>query len=380
MGILNKYVFKQVLGAVIMTVALFVFVLVVGNVMKEVISELATGRLSVSFFLYIVMLIIPGVIPYAMPLGMLTAILLIFGRMSALSEITAIKAMGKSIYSLSAPVFLIAILASIFSVGINFYYAPLADSTYKSALRNLIRNNPLQFIQPGEFIRDFTGFVIYADSQKDGELMGFRIWEMTNEKVSMAIQAQSARLTYDDVNEEILLTLNNATVERMHTDDPENLRRPIPVARSEKLPMRLSLDKTFGKANGGKKKLSVMTYGELMDARHNRHSVPEDKLTDEIRFKDRIEVQIQIQKNFAMAFSIFSMVVLAIPLGIKASRTETLANLGIALALAMTYYLSIVMISWLEKYPHCRPDLLIWLPNMVFQALGAALLYRSSKH
>lgn len=40
----------------------------------------------------------------------------------------------------------------------------------------------------------------------------------------------------------------------------------------------------------------------------------------------------------------------------------------------------IVVISWLEKYPHTRPDLLIWLPNIIFQITGSILIYRSSKN
>ena len=83
MGTLNKYIFRQVAAASFMTVALFVFVLVVGNLVKEVMGDLAAGRMSIGFFLQIVALIIPGVIPYALPLGMLTGILLVFGRMSA---------------------------------------------------------------------------------------------------------------------------------------------------------------------------------------------------------------------------------------------------------------------------------------------------------
>ena len=78
MGTLNKYILKQVAGAAFLTVALFVFVLVLGNVMKEVVGDLAAGRLSMGFFLYIVALLIPGVIPYALPMGMLTGILLVF--------------------------------------------------------------------------------------------------------------------------------------------------------------------------------------------------------------------------------------------------------------------------------------------------------------
>lgn len=380
MGILNRYIFRQVLAASLMTVGLFVFVLVVGNVMKEVMGDLAAGRMSIEFFIYIIALLIPSVIPYALPLGMLTGILLIFGRMSAQNEVTAIKASGKSIYSMAAPVFFIAIIASIFSVGINFYYAPLADYTYKSLLKNLIRNDPLQFIQPGNFIRDFPGLVLYAEDSDGKELLGFRIWEIKNGKIVRASRAERATITYDKDTEEILLTMKNASADIMRSEDPENLRKPVPVARFEELPIILPLSKIMGSLEMHKYKLSLMTYGELMAARDTWHRLPPELTTPEQARKDRMEVQIQIQKNFAMAFSIFSMVVLAIPLGIKASRTETLANLAIAIALAMSYYMMIVFISWLEKYPSLRPDLLIWLPNLMFQALGAILLVRASKH
>lgn len=364
-----------------MTVALFVFVLVLGNILKEVMGDLTAGRLSISFFLYIVALIIPGVIPYALPMGMLTGILLVFGRMSAQSEIVAMKACGRSIFAMAAPVFFIAICASIFSVAINFYYAPAANHAYKTALKNVIRANPLQFIQPGSFIRDFPGYVIYANSAEGKELVSFRIWELDKQgRAKISIQSERGVLSYDDKNDEIVLTLKNGSAERSRGDDPENLRKPLPSARFDELLIKLPLNDIIGSMDKGGKRLKRMTFGELMQARKTWHPRPIEQTTPELAYRDKIEVQLQIQKNIAMAFSIFSMVVLAVPLGIKASRTETFANLAIALALAMTYYIMTVVISWLEKYPTLRPDILIWLPNLIFQATGAILIWRASKN
>lgn len=382
MGTTDKYIFKQVALSATFTVALFVFVLVVGNVMKEVMGDLVAGRMEMSTFLYIVALLIPGVIPYALPMGMLTGILLVFGRMSAQNEITAIKAGGKSIFSMAAPVFFFAICASIFSVFINFYYAPMADHTYKSLLKNLIRNNPLQFIQPGKFIKDFPGYVIYANDANGSELIGCRIWELDKKgRAKVAIQAELGKLSYDEAADQILLTLKtNGTAEIAKGEDPEAFRKSLPVLRFDESTIRLPLGEIIGSFDKNKRKLSLMTFGELMAARNTWHRLPPEKITPEIAARDRIEVQLQIQKGFAMAFSIFSMVVLAVPLGIKASRTETFANLAIALALAMTYYMATVIISWFEKYPAMRPDVLIWLPNIVFQIVGAVLIWRASKH
>ena len=74
MGKLDKYIFRQVFAAAFMTVALFVFVLVLGNIFRAALGELLAGRLGVSLFMYLVALLIPSVVPYALPMGMLTEI------------------------------------------------------------------------------------------------------------------------------------------------------------------------------------------------------------------------------------------------------------------------------------------------------------------
>ncbi|MBE6413881.1 MAG: YjgP/YjgQ family permease [Verrucomicrobiaceae bacterium] len=390
MGKLDKYIFWQVAGAAFMTVALFVFVLVLGNIFRVVLYELLSGRVTLTFFFEMVALIIPSVIPYSLPMGMLTGILLVFGRMSAQSEIIAMKACGRSIYAMIAPVFLLAMLASVFSLFINFYYAPAASYAYKNAIKNVIRNNPLQFIQSGKFVKDFPGYVIYANksNSETHELVGFRIWELDKQgRASVSIKSDKAIVSYSDVSDEIVLVLKNGSAERSNSQDPELLRKPLPSAKFESLTVKLPLNKIIGESYNEIKKPKRMTFDELLEARNTWHRIPLEKLEKlppeerkERLARDKIEVNLQIQKNFAMAFSIFSLVVLAVPLGIKASRSETFVNLAIAIALAMTYYMMTVFIAWLEKYPEIRPDLLIWIPNFLFQGIGGYLIIRSSKH
>ncbi|MBQ7332180.1 MAG: LptF/LptG family permease, partial [Opitutales bacterium] len=94
MKILNRYLFVQVASAVLMSLGLFIFVLVTGNVLRQVIGELANGRLSTPTLFELIGLISVSVIPYAMPLGMLTGVLIVLGRMSASKEIIAMKSAG----------------------------------------------------------------------------------------------------------------------------------------------------------------------------------------------------------------------------------------------------------------------------------------------
>ena len=75
----------------------------------------------------------------------------------------------------------------------------------------------------------------------------------------------------------------------------------------------------------------------------------------------------------------FSLTILGVPLGIRVSRSETFVNIGIALALALIFYLLMTFVSWIED-PAWRPDILIWLPNVIYQVAGFTLLYRAAKN
>jgi lipopolysaccharide export system permease protein len=58
------------------------------------------------------------------------------------------------------------------------------------------------------------------------------------------------------------------------------------------------------------------------------------------------------------------------------SRRETSANLGLAVGLALSYYFLTVMVGWLDRHPELRPDLLLWVPNLVFLCIGLMLFRR----
>jgi lipopolysaccharide export system permease protein len=58
------------------------------------------------------------------------------------------------------------------------------------------------------------------------------------------------------------------------------------------------------------------------------------------------------------------------------SRRETSANLAVAVLLALGYYFLIVVVGWLDQHPEYRPDLLLWVPNILLLGLGLWLLRR----
>jgi lipopolysaccharide export system permease protein len=119
-----------------------------------------------------------------------------------------------------------------------------------------------------------------------------------------------------------------------------------------------------------------MTYKELVaeKARLEREPVPPDGAQQ--RERDIMKVKFTIQDKINLALAIFTFAFAGVPLGIKVSRRETSANLGVAVLLALAYYFFIVVAGWLDQHPEYRPDLLLWVPNLLFLALGAWLLRR----
>ncbi|MGB0416338.1 MAG: LptF/LptG family permease [Coraliomargarita sp.] len=381
-NLLHRHVFKEIFVAITLAMGLFVFVLLTGNAIRDIIGLVAAGKLEALTFLKLIGLLIPYVAAYALPLGMLTGTLIAIGRLSSQREITAMKSAGLSLYQVASPVFLIAFIGMVLSIVVNLHFAPTAKVASRAMLAEAITANPVDFIEEKRFIDEFPGLVFYM-GEKDGQTMkDFWIWVLDEGKqVKEFLRAASGKLDFDRETNELVLRVYNATAELRDTDDLENFSggEAMRTAFFEETEFALPLDDVFGERESKRLKMKYMTFAQLMDAREDTLAKEAEEGVEGIS-KDRMKVQVQLQKNCAMAFSTFSLALFGIPLAIQVGRKETYANLAIALVIAMSYYFLMIVATWFEDNPAIRPDLLIWLPNIVFQSLGIYLIYRASRH
>ncbi|MEI7798666.1 MAG: LptF/LptG family permease [Opitutaceae bacterium] len=375
MNLIHRHIFANVVLTCAAAVGLFAFVLMMGNALKDLLPLMLSGQLAWDTSLRLVGLLVPFVVSYALPMGMLTGILLVLGRMSAEGEITALRASGLSVAWLSAPILFAAILGVILCGLINFQFMPIARVAYHREMAAALQQNPLSFIVPKTFIRDFPGIVLYAGEKKGAALKDFWLWELdTHNRVKRFARADSGRLNFDEPHNKLVLTLERTQAEERDERDPENFTEARGAAAWDQATFDLPLDKVTGQRAFGIKD-KWLTFNQLVE-KWRQLKIIDTKLAPFERAQQRMQVQITMHEKFATAFSVLSFALIAIPLGIKASRKETSANLGIGLALTMAYYFATIVIGWCDSYLVLRPDLLIWLPTLSFQALGSWMLYK----
>jgi len=389
-NLLHRHIFREIVTATALAVVLFAFVLVLGNVMREVLDLLASGKLDLPMFGYLLLLLIPGVIPYALPLGLLTGVLLVVGRLCAQREYTAMRAAGLSLWSLTAPILLAACVGVILCLFINFYYAPAADHAFKAALGNLARRNPARLFQPGVDVRDFPKFIIHVGRRNGDELEDVSLFQLDDQnRVTLFAHGQRGHVDYDAKTDELALVIQEGEVLHYNSTDPEEMKslnlgavvfkqHAGYLSGSEHegrygLPLSdlVGAPQTFSK-------LSLLTLGELLQKRDQPPpNITNPTVKDTARW--RMDVQMQIQRDFAGAFSVLALGLLGLPLSLRVGRSENFVNLAVALGLALAYYFLLFSISLLRNHPELRPDLLLWLPNFIFEALGGWLLYRAAQ-
>ena len=108
----------------------------------------------------------------------LPGVLLTLGRLSADSEITAMRAAGLSVWRIARPVVLLGVLGTVLGLYMNFEAMPRARTQYQRELAETVRSNPLSFVVPRTFIRDFSDRVIYVGDKQGNVLSEVWVWEL----------------------------------------------------------------------------------------------------------------------------------------------------------------------------------------------------------
>jgi len=387
MKTLHTYLTRQVVASLLITVGVFTIMLLIGNALKELLPLMVNGQVSIGIVAEAVGLLIPFVWVFALPMGMLTATLLIFGRFSADQELTAVRASGISLLSLVSPILLLSLALCALSAWVNMEIGPRCRVAYTNMLFNLKAEFSKALLPEQRFIKDVPGYIFFIGKNRRGNLQDVTVFRLKNEtNLDMTVVARRGKVEVDPVNKQINLRLYDSRSvlisqgkARPGVSGDWTLQLPLsqPQKRDRQPPIT---DMTF-----------TQLWEELRDVEH-RMSLPvplEGETADDLRETRRelekqredltTPIRVQIHSQVAFSFACFGFTLLGIPLGVRVHRRETNIGIAIALLLVAVYYSFFMVGKSLNARPEWAPHLIVWLPNFVFQAVGAVLLWRANR-
>ena len=386
---LHKYLVGQVFATLLLTVSVFTAVLLVGNALREILSLLASSHVSPLLMVRAFLYVVPFVWVFALPMGMLTATLLVFGRFSADQELTAARASGVSLLSLVTPVLILSLLCCSLSAYFNLDLGPRCRVAYLhliSDLKSELIN--AEVLPEGRFVHiksENSEYVFYVGKNQGGQLENVNIWLQNDTNSSTMIRAMRGQLTPDRAHNQLLLDLFD-----LRSVSVSQHGSPV-IGQTPTSSIKINLNTETNK-NNTKPNLNDMTFGQLRQELHDRENLNEAVgAASSAELKAQLEAMHQQQKDFiepvrvamhrevAFSFACFGFTLVGIPLGIRVHRRETNIGIAMALILVLAYYGFIMLGASLSGRPEFYPHLIFWLPNFIFQAVGVVLLWRANR-
>lgn len=369
MSILQKYILRQTLVTLIMTVTVFTVVLLLAGVVRQMSDWLVQRQVSWWVIGQFVMLAVPGLLSYTMPMAMLATALLVFGRLSADHELTAMRASGMALWQIAAPVIAVGLVMVGVCFWLNSFVAPQSRYLLRTLLLRAGIERPLDLLEEGRYQRDFPGYVLYVGRKLPDSLAGVVVYSLDEHgRVVSSLRAARATVHFRRETNRLILDLHQVRGDLRDPQEPHNPRKIRAGTSAERYPLELDLSRILRKARAARK-LSDYTLPELwqeIGQLMNRGIFP-------------VAALVEGHQRASMAVACVSFTLIGIPLGIKAHRRETSVGIAISLGLAMLFYFVVVTAHAVKDRPALYPDAMIWMPNFIFQLVGLGLLWRMNR-
>jgi len=367
MKLIDKFVSRELLVNVLFAIAVLSLVLVVGNIFRKLLPLLVNHDVPMEYLLAFIAYVLPFSLIFTIPWGLLTAILLVFGRLSADNELIALRANGVSVTRVCVPLAGIALVFTAICSWLNVQVAPAAQEKLRSTIFDLATRNPMALFGSDQVIDQFPGRKIYVGKKEGNRLENITVFELDENSLPMKVTfARSGMLEADLQNKRILMHLYNARYQQRDEKDPNDLRKIRDGINMAEGTLPISLEELYEKEK----------------KRPSRSALSIQQLLEQLKSENKREQsasRTEINKRFSFPFACLAFAIIGVPLGVTAHRRETSVGFAVGLIVAVTYFLFVIIGDTLRGNPRVHPELLVWFPNVLFIVLGALLFRRLAR-
>ena len=356
MSVLDRYILRQCLGVMLFVTAVLTLTVWLAQSLRLV--DLIVNRgLSAEIFAFLALLILPRFLDIVLPIGTFIAVLFVFNRLGAESELVVMRSAGLGPLGLAKPVFALAGIAALVLFSLSIYFLPASNREFKD-LQFEIRNRFVaSLLQEGTFTSISDQLTIYiAGRDRRGEVTGLLINDERDPNKPVTITAERGAFADNGGGSRIIMVNGN----------------------------RQQYDRSTGKLSVLSFERYTLDLNQMRDAPEIRVPDAQERYLPELFFPPA-DLDPTMRHSFIveaherllvpiLAFS-FAMIPLACLLPGEANRRGQLQRILLAVGLAFLFQsLDLAAKNLASRYWHAIP--LIYLIDLLPLALGFGILLR----
>jgi len=374
--LLDRWLLGQITPPMLFAISAFTVISLSVGVMFDLIRKIVEFGLPVFLALKVIFFSLPSFLVLSFPMAVLLSTLLAYGKLSANSELLALKSLGIKTSRIIAP----AIALSIFMTGLTFYFNDnlvprsnkLAEQTLRSGIGSSFSGEKgkdnIMFSRYGSRINSsnkqtkintFLTHIFYASWYENNMMKGVTLLDFSREDLQQILKANSAR--FDKENSSWIFS-EGSIVSIDQSGQTTNIQfkeytypfveGPLELARIPRDATEMSLKQAL-KAEEIYKKT-----GNLKETRR---------------------IQVRIQEKFTLPCACLVFGLIGSSLGSKSNlRSSKSQGFGLSVILILIYYVMSFVFSSFGVKGLFPPIIAAWLPVLISLGGGIYLLRKSN--
>ncbi|MBU0982272.1 MAG: LptF/LptG family permease [candidate division Zixibacteria bacterium] len=420
-----RYIIREHIAPFFLAFFTITFLLIIDFV-PRIIDRVIDKDLELLVVLELLVLNLAWMLALSIPMSVLVATLMAFGRLSSDYEIVAVKASGIHLLNILIPLVLAASVLSFGMIQFNDKILPDLNKRARTLLGDIQAMRPTLVFQSGIFITDIPGYLVLIDKidHTTSYVEGVRIAETKDPARPRLITARDGYLKMTDNGQNMQFTLYTGELHTFDLNDPDNYRkldfqqqvinisgtgselvRSDSEYRTDREMGISAMEDNVGRADGmavplrGKIKTYLQDSFDRLYGETYSNALPDtasDSTAVQIvkvealnmvrhveRNKQQIEAQkrimdkynLEIHKKYSIPAACIVFVMVGAPLGIMTRRGGMGVAIAISISLFIVYWAFLIGGEDVADRGIVSPFWAMWTANFLVGGLGLYLNY-----
>lgn len=358
MRILTRYILREIVSHALLGGALFTFVLFMRD-LGHILELAVRGSASIQDVMRVFAYTLPSTLTLTIPMAVLVGILLGFSRLSADSEVTAMRASGFGVMQFIRVVSIGAVFALALGLFNSLYVAPRGTAALLRLENNLKTQQASFEVQPRVFYEDFKNYVLYVQDTLPAQ--GASLWrhvflaDLTQPATPHIVTAEQA-IVVGGSGQTLRLHLRDGSEHDTLPRDPN--RYDVRTFSDTDVPIQAGMqeDAKFSRMDAP---IMAMPAGDLWSRRND---------------KQGRQYMIELNKRFSYPFACLVLMLVGVPLGLSSRRGGKSTGFVLTIVLVFIYYFISSTGVAMAKQGKLPPAIGVWAANVIFVIAGVILL------